>query len=555
VSGTITVRPTVTFAELSKEFQMIRIAIVSLTVCVILFLSSCSRQPPQPGPDGQATSVVSSLPTVGLPSLPTVGLPSLDGTPEDGREVPLFTVERGEVVEELTLNGRVALVQFGVSFADSGVVSEVFVAPGDQVAAGDLLAQLASADLESELSQARADYTESNAVLQRAVEAGQFEVRRAELALDAAKLNLAEAERAARPDELSAARASLQQAQANLATVRNNASAEKNAALEEMNTAALALEAANARYNEALARFEGSEKTAEDRATFDAARESLRLAEEQVNKARIVYDTARGNEVAAVTNAEATVMTVQAQLDRLLAGPDPFVVAEAERNVRVAEVGLQEARTRLRPDPGLSGAITLATSQIERLERQLESRRLYAPIDGTVLSVEVARGTTAIAATPVFVLAVGEQREVIAASSPGDNVQLMVGQQVELVFARYPGQRIDGTITRVPGRAGEGDDALLVMRDYAISYDAGSMDLDVGDAVEVHILVGRAEQALWLPPEAIRTSRDQPYVTLRDSSGDRRVDVLTGLTSPTRVEILRGLNEGDTVVGVASVTR
>jgi HlyD family secretion protein len=535
---------------------MLRVITMSVTMCMVLFLSSCARQSPLPVPDTQATSAASGVPTVGLPTLPTVGLPTLS-TPEAEREAPLFTVERGEVVEEITLSGRVAPVQFEVSFADSGVVAEVFVAPGDQVVEGDLLAQLASADLEGELSQARADYTQSNATLQRAVEAAQFEVRRAELVLDAAKLSLAEAQRAVRPDELSAARASVQQAQANLATVRNNASAEKNAALESMNTAALLLEGATARYNEALATFERSEKTEEDRATFNAARESLRLAEEQVNQARIVFDTARGNEVAAVANAEADVMTAQAQLDRLLAGPDPFVVAEAERNVRVAEVGLQEARTKLQPDPSLSRSITLAESQVQRLERQMESRRLYAPVGGKVLSVEAARGTTAIASVPLITIGIGEQREIVAESSPGTNVQLVVGQQVELVFARYPGQRVDGTIARVPGRSSvEGDiGEVEVTRGYAISYDAGSMALDVGDPVEVYVLIGRVEQALWLPPEAIRTNRDQAFVTLRDSSGDRRVDVLTGLKSPTRVEILRGLNEGDIVVGVNGATR
>lgn len=534
---------------------MFRSRVPVISLCAVLALSACARQ--APASNAPAPTAVAQAPTTSLPTLPTAGLPGIDPTPEVNRDDPTFTVERGDVLEELILNGRVSLVQMSAGFNEAGTVSSVKVERGDQVEKGQVLAELSISDLENQLNQARADYTQSTVAIQRATQAGQIEVRRAELALEAAQNGLKEAKQAARPDQITAAQAAVQQAQASLATVRNNASATKNAALEEMSTAALELEGAQARYNAALAEFERSDKSPDDRTTFEAAREELRLAEEKVNKARITYETALGNEVAAVQTAEASVKNAQAQLDKLLAGPDPFVVAEAERKVRLAQVDVQDARLKLQPDPALARAVALAESQIQGIQEQITSRRLYAPIGGEVLAVEIAPGMTVAAASPVVILGAADQREIIAESdaesvSTRDSARLVVGQQVELEFARHPGQTLTGTITRVPRRLSDTLDTSGGDSGYAISYDAGALAMDVGDLVEVRALIGRSDNTLWLPPEAIRTSRDRPFAIVRDSSGDRRVEILLGLSSPTRVEILRGLNEGDVVVGQAT---
>lgn len=85
-----------------------------------------------------------------------------------------FTVERGDIVVEARLTGRVSpLALTTVSFAMSGKVSDVYVQPGDIVSAGQLLAEL------SEVKQLKADASKTA-----------VEIRRAEIALEVAQLTL-----------------------------------------------------------------------------------------------------------------------------------------------------------------------------------------------------------------------------------------------------------------------------------------------------------------------------------------------------------------------------
>ncbi|WP_165774688.1 biotin/lipoyl-binding protein [Candidatus Viridilinea mediisalina] len=517
----------------------------------LLLTTACSLEARIPEPP----STIEAL------QAPTETQPTAEPAPTVDAEAATFTVQRGTVAAELVLNGRVRFVEVGASFVKSGSIATILVEPGEEVTQGQLLAQLSGADMEDQLLQARADYNQANSAIQQAIAAAQVDVQRAQLGVEAARLQLEDAKRPARPHEITNARALLQQAESRLSTVRNTVSATKNNALEEMNTAVVFLEVAQHRYSDAVlvfetisARTEVGPDLEEARDELREARENLRNAEDRLARARIAYDTALGNEVAAVQNAEAEVMDAQAQLERLLAGPDPIAIAEAERNVRLAEVGVQEASLRLRPDPMLSRAASLAQNQIRNLERELESRQLFAPIAGTVTRIDLTRGGTVLADAPVLIIADATKQEIVTDFTT-HRTTLPIGQQVALSFARYPGQQIVGTITGLPTRQRDTFDGQVASQGYTINFSAGDLDLDVGDRVQVRVDLGRAEGVLWLPPAAIDRSEAQAFVILRDRAGERRVDVVLGLESPERIEILSGLAQGDLVVAPnASVT-
>jgi len=57
------------------------------------------------------------------------------------------------------------------------------------------------------------------------------------------------------------------------------------------------------------------------------------------------------------------------------------------------------------------------------------------------------------------------------------------------------------------------------------------------------------QDALWLPPAAIRTFAGRKFVQVEEDGRQRRVDVTIGIESAERVEITEGLEEGQVVVG------
>jgi multidrug efflux pump subunit AcrA (membrane-fusion protein) len=106
-----------------------------------------------------------------------------------------------------------------------------------------------------------------------------------------------------------------------------------------------------------------------------------------------------------------------------------------------------------------------------------------------------------------------------------------------------PDAAFEGAIKRVPS-----DNAPLRDRLVRIALK-GASNLDIGTRANVIALVGRRENALWVPPSVVRTYRGRQFVVVQDSDGSqRRVDVKLGLQANDRVEILDGLREGDMVV-------
>ena len=65
----------------------------------------------------------------------------------------------------------------------------------------------------------------------------------------------------------------------------------------------------------------------------------------------------------------------------------------------------------------------------------------------------------------------------------------------------------------------------------------------------VVIVLEEKESVLWLPPAAIRTFQGRDFVVVQLEEGQKRVDVLLGIITDERVEIVQGLEEGQIIVG------
>jgi HlyD family secretion protein len=530
--------------------------IAPLALGATLLLGACARAEVPVAPTSAAVAPTSSsgfpgaLPTVAPISTQAAG----QATAIPALPRPTFTVQRGTVESQLDLVGRVVQVQQDLAFLEDGVISSVAVERGAQVEAGQLLAELELGDLQDQLRQAQTIAQQDRIALEQSVQAGTIEVRRATIDLETARGALAQAREAARPEQLARARATLETAKADLATTRNNASAEKNETLRQMNLAVQSLEVARGRLADARARY-SADASDSNRAELLAAEDAVRNGESEVSRATIAYDTARGNEVAAVQRAEAAVGAAEAELAALLRLPDPYAVAEAERGVQRAQNALEAARQRAKPDPELQKRVAADDLEVQRIERLIEGRRLYAPLSGQVGYIEVRPGSPARAGTPVMSIVDPSRSEIVAefdlSSAAGRSAtDIVVGQPVTISFARFPGKSFTGEVTRLPGSGADGNPTAVST--YSISFDPAGESIPVGEPAELRVVLGRVENALWLPAEAIRYNRERPFVVVKQGDEERRVDVTLGLSGTERVEIIAGLNENDVVLGEAT---
>ncbi|WP_129631045.1 HlyD family efflux transporter periplasmic adaptor subunit [Candidatus Oscillochloris fontis] len=520
-----------------------------LSVCLAgVLLTGCSNSTPVPAATpAQATAA----PTVGIVE-PTTE-PSPTPIPR-----PSYTVQRGTIEDVLRFNGLVSAVQYPMSFTQDGIIEKIFVRPGQMINQGDLVAQLNIEDLQTQLTEAKLNLAQAQRTITQAAQAGQLEVRQAELLVEAAQQDLAQAKQPPSALVVAQAQTAVREAQSNLDTTKNNYSQLKNQAQADLARTVAALQAIQEQYGTAVTQLQNAkgEQAKELQTKVDDLKRQMAEAEAAVASAVINYDTARNNEVAAVSDAEAKLDLARAQLNDILKGPDQFVIAEKERAVRSAEIALAQARQRVQVDPTLTTTVESLRNQMRNIEEQIQARQLVAPISGEIVEINVSIGEPVQVGMPIITIFDESRLEIMAETSDmltdgrTSLPQFNPRQTITITFDRYPGKSFEGAISLAPVASIELE-GEVTEGTYHFVFDTQGLSFASGDMAEISILLSRRTNALYLPPEAIRISRSRSTVVVDRGGTDETLEIKTGLVTLDKVEILSGLREGEVVFGEA----
>ena len=194
--------------------------------------------------------------------------------------------------------------------------------------------------------------------------------------------------------------------------------------------------------------------------------------------------------------------------------------------------------------------VAQAQLSLERIQSQLAAGQILAPFDGKIASLDVRPGDSVQAYKPVISVMNESQLEIVVDYiGSEDSTKIGVGQELELNFARYKGKTVKGKVERLPSKLTNSGSTVNADTSFHMSYEDKSLDLDVGDLVQVVLTLSRKDDALWLPPQAVRAFEGRRFVVVKDGDRQRRQDVKVGIISTDRIEIVEGLKEGDVVIG------
>lgn len=410
-------------------------------------------------------------------------------------EKPIYTVERGRVVDSLTFTGRVSPErEEELYFRTDGRVLDVYVERGDAVETGERLAELDVAALYRQLEQA-------------------------ELAVETAQTDLDRAE-AEREHDLARARLDRELEQIALAKLQGHDSSADLAVVEaELTAARIALQRAQSKYDQ-------------------VAHEpdiAMRREAEVLQDATLAYARAQAAYDQAVRQAAEQRYEVETQQTR---------VKRAQLEVERLEAGAERAQ--------LEQAVTRAELELADLQAQITDTLILAPFPGVITALSTAPGKAVEGFRPVMVVADPAQLEVTAELSSDEMRDLSEGQEATVTSASYPGQDLPGTIRLLPYPYGSGGSATGVDEEDQnthVAVDLSALQAEPGDLVRVMVVLERKNDVLWLPPAAIRTFEGRKFVVLQEGAGQRQVDVTLGIESDERTEIEAGLDEGQVVLG------
>ncbi|MCS7061729.1 MAG: efflux RND transporter periplasmic adaptor subunit [Anaerolineae bacterium] len=412
---------------------------------------------------------------------------------------PTYVVQRGEVVRRITFTGRIGPVrEVDLFFRVSGRVRSVNTERRAQVKQGDILADLENAELERQLQQL-------------------------ELELDRARIRLERAQKAA---ESAAARAKvdLQIKQLEYARLKSiDMEARKKQAEIQLRQAEIAVEVAQSEY---------------DRSPIEGRSGSWQAM--ALQNATLNYQLAKANYDLVMQE----IITNHQYNLKILA-----------QQVAAARQGVVDAETSV--DQLLVNDVKSAELNVESLRARIADAQIIAPFDGEIMSLSTAPGLPVEAYKPVMVIADPTELEVVA--DPGTNLlkDLQEGLIVDVTLVSVPEKPMKGKIRQLPypygggGRTAQGIEPPNADKSTRISLDETTttgVRYEMGDLVRVNVILERVANALWIPPQAVRTFEGRKFVVIQEGEAQRRVDVKVGITGEDRVEILEGLQEGQVVI-------
>ncbi len=402
---------------------------------------------------------------------------------------PTYEVQRGDVVRVLEFSGRVAPVQEEeLYFRTGGYVDAVYVSRNSEVKAGDLLAELEVTDLKNQITQAEAELVAVQMDYDRRVTEASNSVRGAELRL--AKLRTQSSN-----TQMINAQINLERARTRLANAQDE-------------------------YNKSL----------------DRSWERPEVREAYAN---------------AVTEAQWALQVAEAQYQDVQRSAQQVVY-----DIELAQMDLDLAQMRLTEiQVGLD--VTRTVLSVSRLRDQLNDARIVAPFDGVILESTVIEGRQVQGYAPLMRLADPSDLEISADLQETEMSELTEGMPLIAEFVNRPGQQVPGIIRRLPYPYGssartEGvettDDEDKSVRITLEGVDLTSDQYAISDRLRLTVELERSVNALWLPPQAVRTFEGRSFVVIQEGGAQRRMDVRIGIRSDDRLEILDGLVEGQAVI-------
>jgi RND family efflux transporter MFP subunit len=261
----------------------------------------------------------------------------------------------------------------------------------------------------------------------------------------------------------------------------------------------------------------------------------------------------RAQAESALRAAESQLTTVQAKLaaDKgtylhlASAAKTPGVVAENDVMVAIQTVSADQGQVQSAENN--AAAARDAVRGVTQLESYLN---IYAPFDGIVTTRNLHPGALVGPASGqsgtmpiVQIVDAGHLRLVVPVPEAYVG-EMQVGQQVAFTVPAYPGQAFHAPITRIS------HDVDLSTRTMPVELDVHSADgrLSPGSFSSVQWPVHRAVPTLFVPVSAVTNDQQRTFVErVRDGKAEW-VDVVTGLSVNSDIEVFGDLKTEDKVI-------
>ncbi len=223
----------------------------------------------------------------------------------------------------------------------------------------------------------------------------------------------------------------------------------------------------------------------------------------------------------------------------------------ATNNLAIAEIDLRSSREQL----------SQTQAQLEQALDDLSKTQVYAPIDGTVTSLDIEVGETAIASSTNVpgssLMTIADPSSILTEVNvdEADIANIEVGQQALIYAIAFPDDPVEGVIDSIAisAKVAEGEQG----RSFAIKIrltDIKGIELRPGMSCRAEIFTDERDGVIAVPIQAIIIDENlddnvtQYFAFRREGDQARRVEIGVGISDDSYQEVTSGLSEGDEIV-------
>lgn len=196
-------------------------------------------------------------------------------------------------------------------------------------------------------------------------------------------------------------------------------------------------------------------------------------------------------------------------------------------------------------------------NEYNELKEQAADKELKAPVDGTIISLnvevgdEIGSGSTGISSggtesTGLLTIAALDQLVAEISLNEVDIPLIEVSQLATLTYDAVDDYTSTGKVVDVD-QVGVNSQGLV---NYTVTIELDSVDARIksGMTVDAAIITTRKDDAVYVPNAAVKTSGGQTYVQVlqNDQPVDKTVEV--GISNDEVTEVISGLSVGELVV-------
>jgi RND family efflux transporter MFP subunit len=218
--------------------------------------------------------------------------------------------------------------------------------------------------------------------------------------------------------------------------------------------------------------------------------------------------------------------------------------ARAQSDVAQQHLSSLEAVGKQATAKSAAGQLASAEGKYQGARAQLSYTEIRSPINGVVTDRPVWPGETPPSGTPL--ITVMDTSSVVArAHIPQEQAALLkIGDAATIIAPDVA--PVSGKVVIVSPALDQGSTTVQVW----VEADNKAGTLRPGSTVQVNIVARTVENALAIPQQAIlKTPEGGTSVMSVDKDGKaHKTDVTTGIISGDNIQIVKGLQEGDTVV-------